>query len=183
MAKLKNRKIACIITIFIIILSTIVNGSRTLLKLRSEVENKYTNGVADDGSGISSNLDGRIAAANNMITVSNRWIEGDQAVKDAATARDQLIAAKTPGEQYAANIELSSAITALYDKLGQVEMDERDTKYRQSLYVDLNSYNTVIDLAAEEYNQEAMNYNSNLKKFPANLISTITNIKKIELYQ
>jgi len=183
MKLLKNRRFAWLITYFLIFLSIIIGGARSLYQLQEKVEYKYENGISDKGYGIPYYLTARIDNSINLVTVANRWIPGDKAVEAVIAARNQLIAAKTPGEQYRANTELTTSTTALYERLGEIEMDARDLGYRQSLFVDLTSNNSAITFAGEEYNLEADKFNSVLKKFPASLIRIVTNIKMAELYE
>ncbi|NLM61688.1 MAG: LemA family protein [Clostridiales bacterium] len=177
---MKNPKVACVIMVAAIILSVIIGGHRSLSAEAAKVEDIFYNGVAGDGFGVNRELSYRVGLANNMVTVAKRYLPADdpdiKAVLDACSAIEK---AKKTTDKVAANRKLQSACSDLYERLGKVDLNEKDSRYRENLMTDLNSSNDII--SRDGYNQKAEQFNTELKRFPANIIGRITGIKAFAL--
>jgi len=95
--------------------------------------------------------------------------------------RDTLAQAETPGQKYEAAQNLLQAVTELYTYMGSLPLSESDQKFRNSLYADINSHNIIISRST--YNQHAREFNNTLKRFPANILGTLTFVRPLELYE
>ena len=177
---MKNPNVACVIMVIALVLSILIGGHRSLSAEASKVEDIFYNGVDGDGIGVSSDLEYRAALAYALVTVAKRYLPADdadiEAVLDACSALEN---AKNPTEKLEANRRLQSACEALYKRLDKVDLSERDAGYRSNLMTDLNSRNDII--SKDGYNQKAGQFNTQLKRFPANIIGRATGIRPFAL--
>ena len=182
MKLLKNRKIAALLMVLMILGGSLYGGHRSLMKLRDEAEAVFYNGVEGDGLGIQNDLNERIDLAYNLVTVAKRYLSpDDEAVQKLLTARDALSSAQDPKEKNAANRQLTEASIELYEAFGGRSLTEKDEKYRQQIYQDLSSRNDTI--SHDGYNQEAEDFNKTLRSFPAGILASLTGVEKLELFR
>jgi len=165
-----------------IVVSIPLGFKRTMSGFYEDLQNEYLNGEFDDGLSIQNDLDYRVELAYNFTTVAKRYLNPDDpAVVSVLTARQALMDAQGPAQQYDANMELTTASTDLYEVLEGLELSEKDEKYRRSIYADMTSRNDTIGNAP--YNQLATEYNQKLDRFPANFLSRLTGVEPAELFR
>ena len=168
---LRDRKTAWAITCAVAVLSVLLGGARSLGRLRSEASDVFFNGTAGDGMGISRELERCAEYAYNMLTVANRYIPDDEAVKKLESTRGELIDSASIADKSANGRKLIDSAAALYDRLGGAKLTETDAKYRESLHADIKARSNII--LNDGYNREAREFNKKLAAFPANLIKTL----------
>ena len=174
---LENRRVAVLGMAVLIVLAAFFGVSNALSPLRKSAQQAFVDGT----TGISKDLDDRIAAAYNLTVVAGRYLDGsDPALAGVLSAREELIAAKSVSEKYRANIRLTDAVSALYEKLGTLPLSEQDAKYRRSLDADLRSSNEIISHSA--YNRLAAEYNEALSAFPASALGRLIGYRALELF-
>lgn len=173
---------ARIITAVLVLLAILAGGYTSLNSLKSKTELVFINGQNNDGLGIENDLGERIDLAYNLVTIAKKHLdEQDQLIINVLLARDALITAKSPAQKYNANMLLTQATTDLYNKLGAINLPEKDESYRKSIYADLSSRNDTI--SHDGYNAAAQQFNDLLLSFPASIIANLTGIKPVELFR
>lgn len=180
MAFFKNRKVAAILMVVLILGSALGGAKRSLEKLRQEAEQVFYQGADGDGLGIQNDLDERAKLAYNLVTVAKRCLPEDrQEITQTLAARDALLYAKDIHEKYRANLELTEATEALYQAMEGLSAD--DEKFRIRLHTDLQSRNDTI--SHDPYNRTAEEFNRKLDAFPANLLGGLTGVKDAPLFR
>lgn len=179
---LKNKSFAIIVMTIMIIASILIGSHRSLTELSINASNVFINGVAGDGMSIQNDLNQRLELSSNLIKVSDNYIDAsNQIFKTISDARNSLTTAETPKEKYNANIKLTEAVNELYNLLGKKNLSDKDGRYRSSIYSDFSSRNDII--SHDKYNEYAKKFNDTLKQFPANILSKLTFVKPLELFQ
>ena len=179
--KLLESKGLCLVLMVVLIVSgTWISGYRGLSRLYSQAEDVFFTGERGDGICIANDLSERAVAAANLVTIASGYSgakEAAAAVTEAsAELSTELKASGQSGGTIALlaekNQKLDTAMTALYNALGEEQLSANHEKYRQSLYADFNSRNDTI--SHDPYNQYAQAYNQALDGFPASLLASIT---------
>ena len=163
-----DRKTAWSITVLIIIISFMGGGAKSLNRLKNTATDIFYNGADGDGMGVQRELDHRASYAQNMLTVANRYIKDDAAVRQAQAACDDLLGSVGIADKSKNDKKLSEAVSQLYERLGKEKLSENDARYRESLYEEINARSSRI--SNDAYNGEAREYNRKLSVFPASLI-------------
>lgn len=172
---LKNRNVAIVITVVVILLSILGGSHRSLLAAAHSAERYF-----DD---IQRDLDTRIGLASNLQVVAERYLlPNDDALEELDTAIDTLRNAQTANEKAKANQNLTAATERMDLALQHELLSATDERYRQQLRTDLASYNQII--SHSRYNEKVDNYNTNvLGKFPANVLAKLTGVPPLESFR
>jgi len=171
-----------IVMIAVIIFSVLFGSRRSLYAERSRVESAFLNGVEGDGFSIGNDLNIRVGESLNLITIAKRYLDGnDPAIRAVQEACDRLNESDDPSDMFDANQRLTEACTALSDKLAGLPLSEKDEKYRLGIVDELKSRNDTI--SHDGYNDLAEKFNARLESFPANILSRLTGVKPISLFQ
>ncbi len=182
MRYLKNRKIAIRITIFSVLLSILLGSHFSLIKLRDETLQIFYSGEKMNGKGIQNDLEYIADQSYNLTVVASRYMEkDDERIAEVLKNRDLINSAVTPGDKYQAKEKLMVAAMNLYEDLGSMNLEEKDQYYRDSFTVNVESRQIIISHSS--YNERALVFNKCLKRFPANVLSRITFVKPLELYE
>jgi len=174
---LKSRRFAVIAMVAMMLIALLLGTSKAFSSMQQYVQTLFYDGT----TGISKDLDDRINTAYNLTTVATRYLDsGDPAVAEVLAAREALTSASGVSEKYRANVRLTDATTALYEKLGTLPLSEQDAKYRRSLDADLRSSNEII--SHSDYNLAAAEFNKGLSTFPASVLARLLGYRPIELF-
>ena len=180
MKLLENKAICLLLMVVLIAAGTWIGGYKGLNGLYSDVESVFFTGEDGDGICIANDLTERAIAAANLVTIASNY----SGVKDAAAAvteaSAELSAELKASSQFGGGIallaennrKLDTAMTALYNALGEQQLTANHEKYRQSLYADFNSRGDTI--SHDPYNTYAQGYNETLQGFPASLFAAFT---------
>lgn len=142
----------------------------------------FYQGERMDGKGIQSDLDYIMDQCYNLTVVAGRYMDkGDERIENVLEHINLMEKAETPGDKFEAKEQLLKASMKLYEELNFMNLDERDQFYRDSFSVDVKSRQLII--SHNSYNNKAVIFNKCLKRFPANVLSTITFVKPLELYE
>ena len=179
---LRDRKVAIVITIIVMICSTGFGVHRSLEDKGEYAEWVFYHGSFGDGGGIQDELDTRAGLASNLLVVAGRYLDSeDEAVQRLKEARETLVTADGIGEKYLANEELSQAADNLAQVLDACNLTDNDRRYQRRIIVDMESSNEII--GHDEYNQLANAYNRNvLGVFPANVLKEIVGVEELETF-
>ena len=180
---LRDRKVAIVITIIIMIGSTGFGVHRSLEDKGDYARWVFYNGsFFGDSGGIQYELDTRAGLASNLLVVAGRYLDSeDEAVQRLKEARETLVTADGIGEKYLANEELSQAADNLAQVLDACNLTDNDRRYQRRIIVDMESSNEII--GHDEYNQLASAYNREvLGVFPANILKEIVGVDELETF-
>lgn len=188
MSILENKSIAIIAMVLLIIASILIGSHNSLTKLSSRAESMFFNGINGDGLCIQSDLDKRLEFSRNLVTVSKGYLSpNDSSIINVETARNQLKKATTINDKYKANKNLDEAMFNLYTTLENQGITENEellnnfSKNPTRIYSEFSSYGDTIK--HDKYNEYANDFNGALKNFPANILSKVTFVKSLELFQ
>lgn len=172
---LKNRNVAIVITVVVIVLSLLGGSHRSLLAAAYSAERHF-----DD---IQRDLDTRIGLASNLQVVAERYLYvGEDALVELDTAITALRNAQTANDKAKANQQLTAATERMDIVLQGKNLSAADDRYRIQIRTDLASYNQII--GHSKYNEKVDAYNTEvLGKFPANVLAQITGVPKLESFR
>ena len=172
---LKNRNVAIVITVIVIVLSILGGSHRSLLAAAYSAERHF-----DD---IQRDLDTRIGLASNLQVVAERYLYiGEDALVELDTAITNLRDAQTANEKAIANQQLTVATERMDIVLQNENLSVTDERYRIQIRTDLASYNQII--GHSKYNEKVDQYNAEvLGKFPANILAQLTGVPKLESFR
>ena len=153
-------------------------------RLREEVRGNY---YYDDGDySLYDSIDAREAASSNLITVAEKYTAEDPELTGLMADLEYWVNVSNGcydpdlQEEAEANRELGNAFQALYDRLSQVSLEERDQKYPGQLLAQMESEQDKIDRAS--YNDEARAYNEKLSAFPVNLLGKLGGVSPMGIF-
>ena len=172
---LKNRNVAIVITVIVIVLSILGGSHRSLLAAAYSAERHF-----DD---IQRDLDTRIGLASNLRVVAERYLYiGEDALVELDTAITNLRDAQTANEKAIANQQMTAATERMDIVLQNENLSVPDERYRIQIRTDLASYNQII--GHSKYNEKVDQYNAEvLGKFPANILAQLTGVPKLESFR
>ncbi|MBQ2370061.1 MAG: LemA family protein [Peptococcaceae bacterium] len=172
---LKNRNVAIVITVIVIVLSILGGSHRSLLAAAYSAERHF-----DD---IQRDLDTRIGLASNLQVVAERYLYiGEDALVELDTAITNLRDAQTANEKAIANQQMTAATERMDIVLQNENLSVPDERYRIQIRTDLASYNQII--GHSKYNEKVDQYNAEvLGKFPANILAQLTGVPKLESFR
>ena len=172
---LKNRNVAIVITVIVIVLSILGGSHRSLLAAAYSAERHF-----DD---IQRDLDTRIGLASNLQVVAERYLYiGEDALVELDTAITNLRDAQTANEKAIANQQMTAATERMDIVLQNENLSVTDERYRIQIRTDLASYNQII--GHSKYNEKVEQYNAEvLGKFPANILAQLTGVPKLESFR
>ena len=129
---------------------------------------------------ITADLDQRVSAAANVVTVAKKITGVDQTLLAAAEeAVNALSAPLGPADTYAANETLDAAVEALYDAaLPLADDTQKDLLGEQ--HSEFMSRGTI--LRNSPYNEEAEQFNKDRNAFPASLIGALWGVDEAEYF-
>lgn len=181
MNAIQNTRLAALVTTVLIICSIFFGANRSLSSLSYKAEAVFYEGEFGDGLGIQNDLNERINLSYSFLTIAKKYIDSDSnEIQAVLTARDNLFNAQTPSEKSKANLQLTEAVTDLYNKTEQLDFSEKDEGYRKSIYEDMKSRNDTI--SHDKYNQFVEEFNKQIRIFPANFLAGITGVKSLERF-
>lgn len=179
---LKKRSGAVTVLILVIVLSTLFSCHRSLTKKQDKIEAILTTGSDGSGIGINSDLEKRVDYSRNLVKVAQKYQGLDREITALSNACDALVARDGgAAEAYSLNEDLSDAAQDLYLAMEGL-LAEKDEEYRQSLYANILSRNDTISHEAAKYNEKALDFNSILHTFPANILKYPSFVKECELF-
>jgi len=179
---LKNRKTAKCITALIILFSVLLGAHLSLTKLKEETLSVFYQGEYKGEKGIQSDLEYISDQCYNLTVVAGRYMNREEeTVKVVSERLEALKKADTPGDKFKAKEDLIKVSMGLHEKLDLMNLSEKDRYYCDSFPVNLKSRELIISHSS--YNEKAASYNRCLQRFPANILSRITFIRPLELYE
>ena len=168
----ENKALSLVLMVVLIAAGTWIGGYKGLSGLYADVESVFYTGEDGDGICVANDLTERTAAAKNLVTLASSYTAVQGEAQSVAAAAADLSNASDIASMSKSNQELDTAVTALYNALGDQQLTEKHESYRQSLYADFTSRGHTI--SHDPYNKYAQAYNEALKGFPAGLLASVT---------
>ena len=171
----ENRSLAWILVIVAMLASVMISGSISLSAQRRAVIKTFYDTMDDD-------LNIKSSYADNLAGIASRYIDqNSEYIVNMTQARDLLAKASTPKEKYMASLSITNAASAIYDLLGTKDLTQTDDRLRRSNYADILAVDDILKRSG--FNEKVDRFNDELEMFPANLISSLTNVKKAENFR
>lgn len=182
MTRLQDRRTAAAVMVLMIVLGVLLGAWRSGSRLYARVEDLFYNGEKGNGVGMASDLSQRVDAAVNMILVAKRSIDpADSAVTGLEEAVTAVNAASGLQEKYRADRAMASAMTVLYERLGEAALSDKDAGYRASLYADFTS--AAMTMSHDPYNAQAVEYNREITSFPGRLFFALFGYEEAPIFR
>lgn len=165
-----------IAVILIILISSIVGSYNDLVSLNGEVEQKQ--------SAISAQLQRRNDLIPNLVSTVKGYAKHEADVFISVTeARSKVVEADTVEEQAAASAALSSELDALldftYENYPQLQANQNFI----ALQDQIEGTENRINIARNDYNKAAKEFNVRVRKFPTNIIAGIFGFDAAEYFE
>ena len=107
MSKLKNPKIAAVITVLVVVLSLCFGAVRSVRAEAAKVERMFTEGVDGSGYGIAGDLEERADYARQLVKVAERYDGLETETKAVIDADPALWSDRSPSARYQAGCSLA----------------------------------------------------------------------------
>lgn len=167
----KKWTIVAIVVAVILVIAVFLGGSYNSLVSKEESVDKQA-------SNVSTMLQRRADLIPNLVNTVKGYAAHEQSVIDSVTqARENLMRAKTIEEQGKANAELTKSLNALMLVVENYPDLKASTNFVQ-LQDELAGTENRIATARKDYNDAVNEYNTKIKKFPTNLLSSMFGFEK-----
>lgn len=174
---MKGKQITWIVIgviLLVFILSTVGSYNR-LVSLNEDVSNKL------------SQIDNQLQLRNDLIpnlvaTVKGFATHEEEILKNVSDARSKLAGAASVEQMAEGDAELTGALSRLLVVVENYPDLKADANFRQ-LSDNLAGTENRISVARRDYNEAATLYNTNIRRFPANIMANIFNFDKVEYFK
>jgi LemA protein len=168
--------VAVIVIVVVVVLIGLVFwlGYNGLVKRRVQVDNAW--------SQIDVQLKRRHDLIPNLVETVKGYAAHERGTFEAVTnARANAINAQTPPEQAQAENVLSGALKSLF-AVAEAYPDLKANQNFLNLQEELTSAEDRIAYARQYYNDSVSSYNTQIQKFPTNLLAGMFNFERREFY-
>jgi LemA protein len=163
-----------IVVIVVLILLAFWLGYNGLVKRRNQVDNAW--------SQIDVQLKRRHDLIPNLVETVKGYAAHERGTFEAVTtARANAINAQTPAEQAQAENVLSGALKSLF-AVAEAYPDLKANQNFLNLQEELTSAEDRVAYARQYYNDSVLSYNTQIQKFPTNLLAGMFNFERREFY-
>jgi len=191
MSFFKKRSGAIIAAVVIIIFASFFAANRSLNVKVREVSDLFLNGVYDKNVGykqksVKSQLDIRIAASLNLITIGSLYDFAKPETDALRNTRNVLVNGLTNSvgakKLFSENKDMQSAFDALYAKLSKQNLDAGNKVIFDDSKSRMVNAASIIDKSG--YNEAVREFDrSVLSVFPTNYIKQLAMVKEPELFE
>ena len=155
-----------VIAVVVIIAGGLIGSYNDLVESREEVESSY--------STISTYLQRRYDLIPNLVNTVKGYSDYEQSTLTAVTeARTALQNAGTTNEKVEASQRLDSALNVWVNAVTEAYPDLKANTQYTALMDEISGSENRIATARKDYNEEALEYNSEIKKFPRSILASI----------
>lgn len=150
---------------------------QTRNKLATEKE-----AISAQWSQVDADLQRRADLIPNLVETVKGYAKEETGVMESlANARAAMIGAKTPAEKIEANNQVSSALGRLMVVVENYPNLKANENFRQLQYSLEGTENRILQ-ARRVYNDTVQTYNSDLVKFPANVVAGMSGFAREDAY-
>lgn len=168
--------LGAILLVLVILVGTAIGSYNSMLTMQENVNEKQ--------SAIEVQMQRRSDLIPNLVNAVKGYMTHEESVFTAiADARTKLSSAETVKEMDAANAQLSSSL----DQLTSLIVE--DYPYLEShetvvtLMDELSGAENRITIARINYNDAAKEYNTNIKKFPGNILAGMFGFEEVDYFE
>ena len=184
MVFLRNRKIAVLIAVVVIILATLFGVGRSLSRLSRDIESMFYDGVYLESEGytqpgIDSQISKHADATLGLATILTNYTELRDDAEFVLTLRRELLDAESIGDKSLAFWRMSSYVYSLTQAASNVNLTDRDLDAVSQYSSTINGAETFIRGAA--YNQ-AVTLRWNEQSFFARIIGMFVPVREPESF-
>ncbi len=177
---IKNRKIAIIITVFIVLAGIWIGAFRSLNGLHQRADKLFNLGVDGDGFSINNDLTNLANQAYNLAVLTDRNGLDKKLTDTLRATADDLLNAEGPKAKFEAYTKLNVICEEAYDVLAKT-VTGQDLKLAGNVKKDINSVNDII--SRDGYNNHVAKMNKDMNAFPGFVLRLATGTKNIELFK
>ena len=170
----KSFKYTAVCLCFVVILSILYGGVRSIKNYRETVIDKYNEGVA--GKTVETVID----TAYNIITVAGRYIPNDEALEELRKSFTRSDSIKGGGGVDHNAFALIECCNTVLEKLETKTLSAQDKTYKTEFSAQLKSDKNV--LLGSEHNKNAKKYNQTLKTYPAKLFAGMAGVGELPIF-
>lgn len=128
-------------------------------------------------------LQSRMDKLGNLEKTASKYLDSEtKTMKDIAEARSAIGNAKTPEEKAAAN-EMATVATRQILAVQENYPNLKSDKNFATLMDEISGSENRIAVARKDYNDEATEYNTKVKKFPTAMIAGMFNFDEVEYFK
>lgn len=165
-----------IVAVVVILIGSVIGNYNDLVEEREEVETSWSN--------ISVYLQRRADLIPNLVNTVKGYTEYEQSTLTAVTeARTAFQNAGNTNEQVEAASRMDSALNVWVNAVTEAYPElKADTQFK-GLQDELTGTENRIATARKDYNEDAREFNSEIKKFPTNILAGMFGFEKYEYYE
>lgn len=183
---LKNRAVALLLCVLIVIASTLLSTNAKLGSKADDVSDGFYNGVTYDGyrhPAIANQLNNICGAADGLASVVASYDVDIAALKQCSVDIKDMLNQRTDAYTavYAKYRELLDCIESLYLELASVQLSERDASGVEQYFSTVSSASEVIGDAG--YNDSVYQFRrSYFERFPGVILAKLSGVEAPELF-
>lgn len=164
-----------VILVVIILVAGVIGKYNSIVSKEESVDTAYSN--------IDTQLERRADLIPNLVNTVKGYMEHEESViNDITTARENLLKASNVDELSEASANLDNAINALMVVVENYP-DLKANENFVALQDELSGTENRIATARRDYNDAVKDYNTEIKKFPANIIAGMFNFEKRDYFE
>ncbi len=168
--------ILAIIAAVVLLIGSVIGSYNNLIEEREEVEESW--------SQISVQLQRRMDLIPNLVNTVKGYTEYEQSTLTAVTeARNALQSAGTVNEQIDAANRLDSALDIWVNAVTEAYPDLKANEQFTALQDELSGTENRIATARKDYNEDAREFNAEIKKFPRSILAGIFGFDSYDYFE
>ncbi len=165
-----------VIALVVIIVGSLIGSYNDMVEKREEVESSY--------STIATYLQRRYDLIPNLVNTVKGYSDYEQSTLTAVTeARGALQNAGTTNEKVEASQRLDSALNVWVNAVTEAYPELKANEQYKALTDELSGSENRIATARKDYNEEAQEYNSEIKKFPRSILASLFGFEAYEYFE
>lgn len=176
---MKNKKliiIGAVVLIIVILVGSVIGGYNSLVEKQGEVEGKQAE--------IQTQLQRRSDLISNLVATVQGYADYEGSTLTAVTeARNSVANAKDVSEMAKANEQLDSAFSVWVNAVKEAYPDLKANQNFIALQDEIAGTENRIARARDQYNENAKEYNIQIRKFPKSIITGIFGFEKADLFE
>lgn len=166
--------IGVIIAVIVLLIGTYITTYNSLISLKEQVDKEYSN--------ISIQLERRADLIPNLVkTVKGYTKQEEKIIAEITEARKAITSANNIKEMSQADAKLTTALNSL-NVIVENYPELKSNENFINLQDELAGTENRISVARKNYNDAAEQYNSKIKKIPANIIASISNMEQVDYF-
>lgn len=168
--------VVAVIAVLVIAIGSVIGSYNGLVEDREEVEAAW--------SAISVQLQARADKIPNLVNTVKGYTDYEQSTLTAVTeARTSFANATTTNEQIEASNRLDSAFSVWVNAVTEAYPDLKANTQFVALMDEISGTENRIATARRDYNEDAREFNSEIKKFPRSILAGIFGFESYDYFE